>query len=116
MKHVVALVAATLAVACASHAAPRAAPPSVARGRAIVEQHCSSCHAVGRHGDSPAPEAPALRTLSQNYRVEALEEAFAEGISVGHPAMPHFAFEPDDVSALIAYLQSVQDESQGDLR
>ncbi|ANP48074.1 hypothetical protein ATE48_13060 [Candidatus Viadribacter manganicus] len=84
-------------------------PPQVARGQTLVEQHCSTCHATGRIGDSPAPEAPPFRKLSQNYRVDALEEAFAEGISVGHPAMPQFAFAPDDVSALVAYLQSIQD-------
>jgi mono/diheme cytochrome c family protein len=42
--------------------------------------------------------------------VDSLEEAFAEGISVGHPAMPQFAFAPDDVRALVAYLQSIQNE------
>jgi cytochrome c len=37
-----------------------------------------------------------------------LEEALAEGIVSGHPAMPEFVFEPDDVSAIIAYIQSLQ--------
>jgi hypothetical protein len=46
--------------------------------------------------------------LSRNYRVDALEEALAEGISVGHPAMPQFQFAPADVTALVTYLQSIQ--------
>jgi hypothetical protein len=46
--------------------------------------------------------------LSANYRVDTLEEALAEGISVGHPAMPQFAFAPEEVDALIAYLDSIQ--------
>lgn len=38
-----------------------------------------------------------------------LEEALAEGIYVGHPDMPVFRFEPDEVEALIDYIQSIQD-------
>lgn len=79
------------------------------RGRGIAESSCAACHAIGRLGESTAPEAPPFRTLSRNYRVASLEEALAEGISVGHPAMPEFAFSPEDVDALILYLQSIQD-------
>ena len=78
------------------------------RGQEIAQTHCSSCHAVERGGESPAPEAPPFRTLSQNYRVTDLEEALAEGISVGHPAMPEFQFSPDDAHALVSYLQAIQ--------
>jgi mono/diheme cytochrome c family protein len=92
--------------ACASQPDPGYSPE--AHGRTIAETHCSSCHATGRVGDSPAPEAPPFRTLSRNYRVDMLQEALAEGISVGHPAMPQFQFAPDDVDSLIAYLQSIQ--------
>jgi mono/diheme cytochrome c family protein len=99
-----------LLAACASHA-PDASREE--RGLALAEQHCSTCHAVGRAGDSPAPEAPPFRRLSENYRVDSLEEALAEGISVGHPAMPQFQFAPEDVDALVAYLQSIQ-KPQGD--
>ena len=81
----------------------------VPRGHEIAQANCSSCHAIGRTGDSPYPEAPPFRALSRNYRVDSLEEALAEGISVGHPAMPEFQFEPNDVHALVAYLQSIQE-------
>ncbi len=79
-----------------------------AHGRTLAETHCGACHATGRVGGSPTPEAPPFCTLSRNYRVDMLQEALAEGISVGHPAMPQFQFAPTDVDALIAYLQSVQ--------
>jgi hypothetical protein len=65
---------------------------------------------VGVAGNSPSPEAPAFRTLSRNYRVGTLQEALAEGISVGHPAMPAFEFEPREVDALIAFLDSIQEQ------
>jgi mono/diheme cytochrome c family protein len=83
------------------------------RGRAIAEANCGGCHATGRFGESPAPEAPPFRRLSDNYRVAMLEEALAEGISVGHPAMPEFQFAPDDTAALIGYLQSIQERDPG---
>lgn len=107
------LVAFALA-ACTTHqAAPVGEASASARhGRELVAAHCSSCHAIDRTGDSPAPEAPAFRTLSQHYRVDSLEEALAEGISVGHPAMPQFEFAPQDVSDIVNYLQSIQDDRQ----
>lgn len=111
MKHFLVLAVLVLATACASHESPTPA----ARGREIAQQNCSSCHAIGPFGDSPAPEAPPFRTLSANYRVDTLEEALAEGISVGHPAMPQFEFAPQDADALIAYLRAIQ-ESPGDAR
>jgi len=37
----------------------------------------------------------------------------AEGLSSGHPDMPEFRFEVEDVSAILSYLKSIQ-EGQGD--
>jgi cytochrome c len=94
--------------ACATE--PGRADNELDSGRQLAETHCSSCHAVGVAGNSPSPEAPAFRTLSRNYRVGTLQEALAEGISVGHPAMPAFEFEPREVDALIAFLDSIQEQ------
>lgn len=112
MKHLLAGAVVLLLAACATPNEDSAATPSV-RGAAIAEANCSSCHAVGRSGESPAPEAPPFRLLSQHYRVTDLQEALGEGISVGHPAMPQFAFAPEDVDALILYLESIQDDEAG---
>ncbi|MES1201944.1 MAG: cytochrome c [Pseudomonadota bacterium] len=108
MKQLGILLLAAMLVGCASE--EKSAQSQLEhRGRVIAQANCSSCHAIGRLGESPAAEAPPFRTLSANYRVDTLEEAFAEGISVGHPAMPEFQFEPRDIDALIAYLQSIQE-------
>jgi mono/diheme cytochrome c family protein len=110
------LIAAVGFAALAACSTPEAAthPAELARGRAIAESNCGSCHAIGAMGESPAPEAPPFRTLSRNYRIDTLEEALAEGISVGHPAMPQFEFAPDDVDALVGYLQSIQQDGERD--
>lgn len=108
MKVLIAAAAFAVLAGCAT-AEERAARAEHARGQEIALTHCGSCHAVGASGESPAPEAPPFRTLSRNYRVDTLEEALAEGISVGHPAMPQFQFAPEDVNALVTYLQSTQE-------
>ena len=78
------------------------------RGAELLTRNCASCHAVGRTGASAAKDAPAFRTLGQRYPVDSLEEALGEGILSGHPDMPEFRFDADDVGAIIAYLQSIQ--------
>lgn len=82
--------------------------PVAAEGRFLAEVHCSACHAIGRNDVSKHPEAPLLRHLSQDYPVAALEEAFGEGIVVGHPDMPEYRFRPEDIAALIRYLETIQ--------
>lgn len=93
--------------------APSAARDLIAAGRALVETRCVGCHAVGVEGESRLAEAPPLRRLSESYPVTALEEAFAEGILVGHPAMPEFHFSPEEIDAIVAYLESIQTRQGG---
>jgi mono/diheme cytochrome c family protein len=80
------------------------------RGEELVKQNCARCHAIGKEGSSPHPEAPPFRTLSGKYPVEDLAESLAEGIVSGHPDMPIFAFNAHDVEAIIQYLQSIQEQ------
>ena len=84
------------------------APTGQERGRVLLERACSGCHAIGREGISPHAEAPAFRLLGRRYPVESLEEALGEGLVSGHPEMPEFQFQPDEVGAIIAYLKSIQ--------
>ncbi|AXK80858.1 cytochrome c [Pseudolabrys taiwanensis] len=77
-------------------------------GAELLQKECASCHAVGRTGDSPHKFAPPFRTLGQRYPIESLEEALGEGIVSGHPDMPEFKFDADDVGDIIAYLKSIQ--------
>lgn len=81
---------------------------SVARGETLVRRHCAGCHAVGRTDSSRLAGAPELRELHRRYEPEALSEALAEGILTGHPAMPEFRFPPQDVRAVIRYLDAIQ--------
>ena len=101
----------TILIAVLSLAAaiqPAAAAADLKLGEALLTRHCASCHAVGRTGESSQKDAQAFRTLGTRYPVEALEEALGEGILSGHPDMPEFKFDADDVGAIIAYLKSIQ--------
>jgi cytochrome c len=85
-----------------------AAADDLKRGEELLTKNCAPCHAVTRAGESPRKDAPAFRTLGQRYPIESLEEALGEGIMSGHPDMPEFKFDADDVSGIIAYLKSIQ--------
>ena len=78
-------------------------------GRIFAERTCSGCHSIERTGDSPHPDALPFRRLSEHYPVRDLEEAFGEGIFVGHPDMPPFRFSPDEIDNLLDYLEAIQD-------
>ena len=76
-------------------------------GRALAERHCARCHAVGESGESPHKDAPAFRKFATMWPLENLEEALAEGIVTGHPDMPAFVFEPDEIDALMEHLHDL---------
>jgi len=97
--------------ALAACSGPQSAePPLVEQGREIAQANCASCHALDAASGSPHEDAPPFRTLSDRYPVDSLQEALAEGIVVGHADMPEFSFDPDEVDALIAFLESLQAE------
>lgn len=82
---------------------------TVDEGRKIAEERCGRCHAVGAEGASTLPIAPPFRTLHEKYPVESLEEALAEGITVGHEAMPEFEFTPEEITALLGYIETLSE-------
>jgi cytochrome c len=104
MRLVLSILVAILAIASIGHAA--AADPK--RGEILLARDCGRCHAVDRTGASADKDAPPFRTLSKRYPVESLEEALGEGTMTGHPDMPEFKYDADDVGGIIAHLKSIQ--------
>lgn len=82
---------------------------SVQRGKALVVQNCSGCHAIGLTGDSPHPTAPPFRTLSERFPIDALEETFIGSIDTGHPGMPVFQASQQQINDIIDYIASVME-------
>ena len=85
-----------------------AASPGIQRGVQFARLHCARCHAIDKVSPSPLREAPPFRTLHLRYPVETLAEALAEGIVTGHPSMPEFRLEPDQIGDFIAFLKSLE--------
>lgn len=93
--------------------AARADDDVAAKGFAILEKNCARCHALGLTGASPHHQAPPFRDVVERYPVEDLEESLAEGIVSGHPDMPEFTFEPNEINAILAYLNSLKANENG---
>lgn len=108
--HLIPLLTALMAAACASppDASSSISDPAAARGQAVAQRLCASCHAIGRNGSSPHAGAPAFRDLSKRYPVADLAESLVEGMMTGHPDMPEYQFTPDGANDFIAYLESIQ--------
>jgi mono/diheme cytochrome c family protein len=77
-------------------------------GFIIAKEHCSRCHAIDKYETSPLSIAPPFRDLHLRYPVEDLAESLGEGISTGHPTMPEFRFDPDQIENFIAYLKTLE--------
>ena len=82
--------------------------PAEQRGKNFVVTNCSRCHSVDKVTPSPLKIAPPFRDLHMKYPIETLQEALAEGISTGHPTMPEFRLEPDQINDVLAYLKSLE--------
>jgi mono/diheme cytochrome c family protein len=85
-----------------------AASPSEQRGRTFALNNCARCHSIDKVTRSPLKIAPPFRTLHRRYPVETLAEAFAEGIQTGHPTMPEFQLDPDQIHDLLSYLKTLE--------
>ena len=84
------------------------AASSVAQGKRLALTHCARCHSIDKVSPSPLTIAPPFRTLHERYPVETLQEALAEGIVTGHPTMPEFSFDADQVGDFIAFLKTLE--------
>jgi len=85
-----------------------AASPAEQRGKVFALNNCARCHAIDRVSASPLKAAPPFRILHKRYPVESIAEALAEGIQTGHPSMPEFQLDPDQIHDLLSYLKTLE--------
>lgn len=105
------LIAGVGVVACGfaggSDAAESAAgAAAVARGEALAEQACSSCHGMGLTGESHWAKAPAFRDMRIDYNAISYERRMAQ-MHVGRVRMPPAEISLDDVRDIGAYVRSL---------
>jgi mono/diheme cytochrome c family protein len=82
--------------------------PAEQRGKTFALTNCARCHSIDRVTQSPLKIAPPFRTLHLRYPVDDLGEALAEGIVTGHPTMPEFRLDPDQIHDLLSYLKTLE--------
>jgi mono/diheme cytochrome c family protein len=85
-----------------------AASPSEERGKTFALNNCARCHSIDKVSPSPLKIAPPFRNLHKRYPIETLAESLAEGIQTGHPTMPEFRLDPDQIHDLLSYLKTLE--------
>ena len=101
------IIACLVSLVCLPGHAQAAENDQIALGKELAELNCTTCHNIEKTGDSPFAAAPPFRTIPQKYDPSELEEAFVEGIVVGHPAMPEWEMTPEQAAALSAFIASL---------
>jgi mono/diheme cytochrome c family protein len=85
-----------------------ASEPSEQRGRTFALANCARCHSIDKVTPSPLSVAPPFRALHLRYPVETLQESLAEGIVTGHPTMPEFRLDTDQIADFLAFLKTLE--------
>jgi cytochrome c len=94
-----------VALPAASQAADSAKLRS--HGKALLQQHCIRCHAIGATGDSPLKQAPPMRTIYGRFAPRELQAELREGLVSRHREMPQIDFSDEDTDAILAYLYTL---------
>ena len=97
-----------LAFALVSLTPAAAASPQEQRGKTFALNNCAKCHSIDKVSPSPLKIAPPFRILHKRYPIETLAESLAEGIQTGHPTMPEFQLDPDQIHDLLSYLKTLE--------
>jgi mono/diheme cytochrome c family protein len=98
-----------LLMVCASSSVSHALDSEQRRGKMILQNLCSRCHAIGTAGASPHPDAPPFRTFGDQ---KLYDEDFAQRLQTGlftiHKDMPSFRFDRTNAEAAVSYLRAIQ--------
>jgi ubiquinol-cytochrome c reductase cytochrome b subunit len=83
------------------------ANPLIAQGKKVFDSHaCSACHGEGGVG---TPMAPQLTGIGGKFAPQQLQDLFQHPTAkMDAGGMPHFQFTPEEMKALIAYLDSLK--------
>lgn len=81
--------------------------PAARDGKAIAEQVCSECHAVGK-GRRPSPnaEAPPFAAIAETPGMTPI--ALTVALRTSHRAMPNIILSDDELRGVVAYIMSLQ--------
>ena len=90
-----------------------AAQGGTQHGKALLDSMCSRCHAIGKIGRSPHPDAPPFRSFGDDKLYDNdFAQRLEDGLSTVHPDMPTFHFSREDAEDAVDYLRSIQPRSK----
>ncbi len=89
-------------------AATQARDAEQVRAKAMLEDLCGRCHAVGTTGNSPNPLAPPFRSFGEKLYDTDMVQRLQEGLTTVHKEMPTFRFKREEAAAAVNYLRSIQ--------
>jgi len=92
----------------AASCAAQALDPEQQRAKAMLENLCGRCHAVGKTGRSPNPLAPQFRRFGEKLYDTDMVQRLEDGLTTIHPDMPTFRFNRHEAAAAVNYLRSIQ--------
>ncbi len=98
----------SLLIALLTPCAAAQAQQPARQGRALLQEFCASCHAIGKSDRSRHAGAQPFRTLGRSFDLDEFPRLLERGISSDHPDMPEFKFSEDDANAVRAYLRTIQ--------
>jgi len=108
LRMVAALACLVLPLLDAGSSTAQALDPEQQRARAMLENLCGRCHAVGKTGKSPNPLAPAFRNFGEKLYDTDMVQRLQDGLTTIHPDMPTFRFNRHEAAAAVNYLRSIQ--------
>lgn len=88
-----------------------AAPTPAARGEAVARRVCAACHAMGFGGESPSPRAAPLGSVEMRHTA-GLPDRVADLTRTGHYGMPPLRLSAQEVSDVVAYIESLGAEDR----
>ena len=78
------------------------------RGKVILQEKCSRCHALEAVGESPLKQAPPMRDIYGRFNPRELQAELSEGKVSKHRDMPQIVFSDEDVYAILTYLYAIR--------
>src|SRR5262245_33533503 len=73
------------------------------RAKAMLEDLCGRCHAVGTAGRSPNPLAPPFRSFGEKLYDTDMVQRLQDGLTTVHKEMPTFRFSREEAAAAVNY-------------
>lgn len=77
------------------------------KGKALLQENCGRCHAIGPVGKSPLKAATPMRHIYAKFARRELQAELTEGMVSRHREMPQIEFSDEDVDAIMAYLYAL---------